>query len=109
VAFAIPIWLRWRAGDSFTPGNWTIGGKYKWMSIVAVAEIAISSIIALLPTSILGLPWKDGFAMKYVNYTILVMPGALILLWVWWHLSVKKWFTGPRHTIDMPEQAAPAE
>jgi hypothetical protein len=48
--------------------------------------------------------------MKYVNYTILVVPGALILLWIWWHLSVKNWFTGPKTTIDMlPEQVGAAD
>ena len=30
------------------------------------------------------------------------MPGALLLLWIWWHLSVKKWFTGPKTTVDLP-------
>jgi amino acid transporter len=109
VAFAIPIYLRWRAGDSFTPGNWTLGSKYKWMCVVAVVEIAITSIIALLPTSTLGVPWNTGFAMKYVNYTILVVPGALILLWIWWHLSVKNWFKGPIRTIDVPGQATSAD
>ena len=24
----------------------------------------------------------------------------LIALWIAWHLSAKKWFTGPKHTID---------
>ena len=105
VAFSIPIYLRWRAGDSFVPGNWTLGAKYKWMCLVAVAEIVITSIIALLPTSSLGVPWNNGFAMKYVNYTIIVVPIALILLWIWWHVSVKNWFTGPKTTIDVPAQA----
>jgi amino acid transporter len=110
MAFAIPIFLRWRAGDSFVTGEWTIGKKYKWMSLIALVEIVITSIVALLPTSNLGVPWETGFAMKYVNYTILVVPGALILLWVWWHLSVKNWFTGPKTTIDMlPENAATAD
>jgi amino acid transporter len=109
VAFAIPIWLRWKAGDSFQPGGWTLGSKYKWMCLVAVAEIAITSFIALLPGSNLAVPWNDGFAMKYVNYTIIVMPGALILLWIWWHLSVKNWFTGPKTTINLPEQTAAAD
>jgi amino acid transporter len=105
VAFSIPIFLRWKMGDAFTPGAWTLGSKYKWMSLVAVVEIAITSVIALLPTSSLGVPWNDGFAMKYVNYTIIVVPVALIALWIWWHLSVKNWFTGPKTTIDMlPEQ-----
>ncbi|HEX3824758.1 MAG TPA: amino acid permease [Mycobacteriales bacterium] len=102
LAFAIPIFLRWRQGSSFVPGAWTLGSKYKWMSIVAVVEIAVTCIIALLPTSVVGLPWETGFAWKYVNYTILVVPGALILLWIYWHLSVKNWFTGPKTTIDDP-------
>ncbi len=102
VAFAVPIFLRWRAGSRFQPGGWTLGTKYKWMCVVAVVEIAITSIIALLPTSNLGLPWNDGFGWRYVNYTILVVPGALLLLWIAWHVSVKHWFHGPRTTVDLP-------
>ena len=109
VAFAIPIYLRWKAGSSFTPGGWTLGSKYKWMAPIAIAEIAITSIIALLPTSNLGVPWNDGFAWKYVNYTILVVPGALLLLWIWWHVSVKNWFTGPKRTVDLPEGMSAAD
>ena len=33
--------------------------------------------------------------MKYVNYTILVVPAVMIALWIYWHASVKKWFKGP--------------
>src|ERR1700761_1726932 len=33
LAFAVPIYYRWKAGDDFTPGGWTLGTKYKWMSI----------------------------------------------------------------------------
>jgi amino acid transporter len=107
LAFMIPIFLRWRAGSSFVTGNWTLGSKYKWMCVVAVVEIIITSFIAILPNSNLGVPWNTGFAMKYVNYTIIVVPVALLALWVWWHVSVKNWFTGPKHTIDMlPEQVA---
>ncbi len=45
---------------------------------------------------------EPGFALKYVNYTPIVVLGALILLWIFWHASVKKWFTGPKMTIDLP-------
>jgi amino acid transporter len=105
VAFAIPIWLRWRAGDSFRPGGWTTGRHYRWMNLVAVAEIVITSIIALLPTSSLGAPWYKGFgwsSLKYVNYTPLVVLGALLALWITWHAGVKRWFTGPKTTVDLP-------
>jgi hypothetical protein len=73
------------------------------MSIVALIEIIITSIVALLPTSAGGAPWYSGFAWKYVNYTILVVPAFMIFLWIYWHLSVKNWFTGPKHTIDVPD------
>jgi amino acid transporter len=105
VAFAIPIFLRWRAGSSFVPGSWTLGGRYKWMCLVAVGEIVVTSFIALMPTSALGAPWYPGFgwsSLKYVNYTPLVVGGALLALWIGWHLSAKKWFTGPKMTIDLP-------
>jgi amino acid transporter len=100
LAFAIPIYLRWKAADAFRPGSWTLGPRYRWMCIVAIVEIAITSFVALLPTSTGGAPWYPEFAWKYVNYTIIVVPGALILLWIYWHVSVKNWFTGPKTTID---------
>ncbi len=112
VAFAIPIFLRWRAGSNFTPGNWTLGNKYRWMCLVAVAEIAVTSFIAILPTSALGAPWYPGFGwsnLKYVNYTPIVVGGALIALWIGWHLSAKNWFTGPKITIDLPPQMSAAD
>jgi amino acid transporter len=105
VAFAIPIFLRWRAGSRFTPGGWTLGRAYRWMCVVAVAEIAITSFIAILPTSAAGAPWYKGFGwanLKFVNYTPIVVGGMLLLLWIGWHLSAKKWFTGPKMTIDLP-------
>jgi len=38
--------------------------------------------MAFLPNVNLGVPWITGFSWKYVNYTILVFPAALILLWI---------------------------
>jgi amino acid transporter len=112
VAFAIPIFLRWRRGASFVRGKWTIGRHYRWMAPLAVAEIVITSIIALLPTSSLGAPWYKGFgwgSMKYVNYTPIVVIGALLALWIWWHASVKNWFTGPKTTVDVPSGVSGSE
>jgi amino acid transporter len=112
VAFAIPILLRWRAGNSFKPGGWTLGNKYKWMCVVAVAEIAVTSFIAILPTSSAGAPWYKGFgwsSLKYVNYTPIVVGVMLLLLWIGWHVSAKKWFTGPKTTIDVAPDGSPSD
>jgi amino acid transporter len=99
LAFLIPIFLRLRAGDKFTPGEWTLGSKYKWMCTVAVIEIVAISIYFIMPTAPIGVPGAKGFNWTAVNYAPLVTGGALVFLWIWWHLSVKNWFKGPIKNI----------
>ena len=100
VAFAIPIWLRLRLGDSFQTGPWTLGRKYKWMCWVSVIEIAIISVYFVLPTVPQGWPGNADFTWTAVNYAPLVTGGVLLAITVWWFTSAKNWYTGPKHTID---------
>ncbi|GAB3070161.1 MULTISPECIES: amino acid permease [unclassified Phycicoccus] len=100
VAFAIPIYYRWRAGSSFRQGSWNLGTKWRWLAPLAIVEIVVTSIVAMFPTVNSGNPFDKDFAWKFVNYTPIVVLGALALLWVFWHVSAKKWFTGPKHTVD---------
>ena len=100
LAFLIPIWLRWRMGDTFEPGSWTNGAKYKWMNLVAVVEIAIISIYFILPFTPAAVPGNKDFAWKYVNYAPILTIGSLVVLAIWWQVSARKWFKGPKHTID---------
>ena len=102
LCFAIPIYQRLKMGDAFVTGEWTLGPRYKILASLALFDVVLVAIMAFMPTSNLGVPWYNGFAWKYVNYTIIVVPAALVLLWIYWHLSVKHWFTGPRHTIELP-------
>ena len=106
--FAIPIWHRWRMGDRFEQGAMEPRDEVQ----VALRRRAAghrarhrSWPSCRRPTS--ACRGRDGFAWKYVNYTILVFPAFLIFLWIYWHASVKNWFTGPKHTIDvLPETPA---
>ncbi len=100
LAFAIPIYLRWRHGDKFDVGTWNNGSKYKWMNPLAVAEIIIVSVYLMMPTTPAANPFSDQFQWKFVNYAPIVTLGALLLLTIWWNVSAKNWFTGPKHTID---------
>ncbi|WP_277969847.1 amino acid permease [Sphingomonas echinoides] len=95
LCFAVPIYYRWKAGNSFPVGKWNLRGHHKWMAPVALVEIIVTSIIAMFPTSLGGVPWDPSFEWKFVNYTPLLVGGVLILLFIYWHVSVKKWFTGP--------------
>jgi amino acid transporter len=100
LAFLIPIWLRWKMGDAFEPGTWNNGRKYRWMNLVAVIEIAIISVYFILPFTPAAIPGNKDFSWKFVNYAPVLTIGTLVILAIWWHLSAKKWFTGPKHTID---------
>jgi len=102
LAFAIPIWLRWRHGEAFESGQWNNGAKYKWMNPLAVAEIVIVSLYLMLPAVNLGNPFDSAFAWKFANYAPIVTLGALVILAIWWQVSAKNWFKGPLHTIDLP-------
>jgi hypothetical protein len=103
LAFLIPIWLRLRAGDSFQPGPWTLGRKYKVLGWIAVIEIIIISIYFILPIAPAGVPGNKDFAWTSVNYAPIAVGAVLIGIALWWSLSAKKWFTGPRRTIDEVE------
>jgi amino acid transporter len=98
LAFMIPIWLRWRAGDSFVPGPWTTRGHWRWMCPVAVAEIIVISIYFILPTNPGGVPWDSKFDFTLVQYApvalFVVIGGAML----WWVVSARHWFTGPVRT-----------
>jgi amino acid transporter len=100
LCFAVPIYYRWKAGDSFQQGSWNLGSHWKWMAPVAIIEIIITSVVAMFPTSLGGMPWDPSFAWKFVNYTPLLVGGVLLLLWIYWHVSVKNWFTGPIKQVD---------
>ena len=101
LAFAIPIWLRWKHGDRFELGAWNNGAKYKWMNPLAVAEIVIVIFFLSLPFVPGGNPFSDSdFQWKFVNYAPLVTLASLLLLTIWWNTSAKNWFTGPKNTID---------
>ncbi|MCW2688185.1 MAG: amino acid permease, partial [Mycobacterium sp.] len=84
LCFAVPIYYRWKAGDDFAVGKWNLRGHHKWMAPVALIEILITSIIALFPTSLGGMPWDPSFEWKFVNYTPLLVGGVLILLFIYW-------------------------
>lgn len=100
LAFLIPIYLRWKMGDKFVPGEWTNGSRYKWMNLVAVVEIAIISIYFILPFAPAGVPGNKDFTWTAVNYAPILAGGSLLIIWIWWEMSAKKWFKGPVRTID---------
>ena len=95
IAYGVPIYLRWRAGDSFEPGAWTLGRHYRWINPLAVAWIILIVILFLMPTVPTAIPWHDGFDWNVVNYAPITVGGVLVLVGIWWIVSARKWFKGP--------------
>jgi amino acid transporter len=95
IAYAVPIYLRWRAGDSFQPGAWSLGKHYKWINPLAFCWVILIVILFLMPTVPTGIPWHSGFDWNVVNYAPITVGAVLLLVGTWWVVSAHKWFKGP--------------
>ncbi|MEV0426446.1 amino acid permease [Micromonospora sp. NPDC050495] len=114
LSFLIPIFLRLRMGNRFVAGPWTLGRRYRLLGWIAVIEIAVISVYFVLPIVPAGVPGNADFTWTAVNYAPLAIGGVLLGVAVWWYASARKWFTGPRRTVDVPgprpaADAAPAD
>ena len=49
IAFILPVILRYRMGDKFEPGTWTLGKHYKWIDPIAIVWVVFICIIFLMP------------------------------------------------------------
>jgi hypothetical protein len=95
IAYGIPIYLRWRAGDAFEAGAWSLGKHYKWINPIAFLWIVLIAILFIMPTVPTGIPWHSGFNWNVVNYAPITVGGVIVLAGGWWVLSAHKWFKGP--------------
>jgi len=95
LAYAMPIYLRLRAGDDWEPGEWNLGRWYKPIGWIAVVWVAFISVLFILPTVPAGIPFKNGFTWVSFNYAIIAVGGTLLLVGGWWLLSARTWFKGP--------------
>jgi amino acid transporter len=106
VAFAIPIYLRLKMGDRFVPGPWTLGKKYKVLGWIAVIEITIISIYFMLPIVPSGVPFSEDFSWYSVQYAPIALGLVIGAVALWWAVSARHWFKGPRRTVDEPPSEA---
>jgi amino acid transporter len=109
IAYAIPIFLRWRMGDAFEASpTWNIGRKYRWMNPISFVWVTLICIVGLLPTVPVGVPWNDGFDWTYVNYAPIVLGVVFFGALLGW-IRARHHFTGQERNIDTPlaEEFAP--
>jgi amino acid transporter len=99
LAYILPVYLRLRAGNSFQPGPWNLGRRYRLVNILAILFVIVVVYALDLPYDPTGLPWNDGFDAANVNYT----PFAIILpliFGIWYLVSAKNKYQGPVKTLE---------
>ena len=105
IAYTLPVFLRWRMGDKFAPGPWTLGRKYKWVNVIAFGWVALYTVIGSLPFTPAGVFFGSSFSWSAVNYAPLVLIAVIGAVAIWWIASARRTFKGPVRTIDLEEFA----
>jgi amino acid transporter len=90
VAYAIPIYLRLRAGNNFRPGPWNLGKWSKPIGITAVVWVVIITILFFSPAFS---PWTTGVNFNWAGPVFVAVMAAVF---IWFAVSARKWFKGPK-------------
>ncbi len=99
ISYVIPVIQRLRS-DSFVPGPWTLGRWGRPVSMLAVGWVAVIAFIFSAPAFY---PWRT---LNTFNFTAPIVGGIIVVVGLWWTLSAKHWFTGPRVQGTEEELAA---
>ncbi len=99
IAYVLPTFLRLLRGRDFERGPWHLGRWSLPIGIIAVLWVVFITILFMLPASY---PiTKDSF-----NYTPIAVLVVLGFAGIWWVVSARKWFTGPKVQGSAQELAA---
>ena len=90
VAYAIPIYLRLRAGSSFTVGPWNLGKWSKPIGWIAVVWVAVITLLFFAPAFY---PWTTAADFNWAGPAFLLL---MAIVFIWYAVSARKWFTGPK-------------
>jgi amino acid permease (GABA permease) len=99
VAYVIPVFLRVRLGDDFERGPWHLGRWGKPVGIVATTWVVLIFVLFMLPQA-------SPVTVDSFNYTPIAFLVVLGGAGLWWVLSARKWFKGPKVQGSEAELAA---
>lgn len=100
IAYAIPIYLRLRAGDGFEPGPWNLGRWGPLVGWIAVIWVGIITVLFFAPAFY---PWLTLLTFNWALPAFALVMGTVGL---WFALSARHWFTGPKVQGTAEELAA---
>jgi amino acid permease (GABA permease) len=89
IAYVLPTFLRLRAGENFQRGPWHLGRWSRPIGTIAVIWVVFITVLFMLPT----VSPIDATTFNYTPVAVLVVLG---FAGIWWLLSARNWFTGPK-------------
>ena len=101
VAYVAPVYLRLRAGSRFQEGPWTLGRWSRPIGIVATIWVVFISILFMLPLA-------QPITINTFNYTPIVFLVVIGGVGLWYAVSARHWFKGPK-VQGTPEELAAIE
>ena len=101
IAYVLPTFLRLRQGANFQRGPWHLGKWSTPIGVIAVTWVAIITVLFMLPT-------VSPITVTNFNYTIVAVAVVLGFAGIYWLVSARKWFIGPR-VQGTPEELAAIE
>jgi amino acid permease (GABA permease) len=99
IAYVLPTFLRLRRGEHFQPGPWQLGRWSRPIGVIAVTWVAIITVLFMLPQV-----WPVTAAT--FNYTVVAVAAVLGFAGIWWMVSARHWFKGPKVQGTAEELAA---
>jgi len=100
IAYVLPTFLRLKQGDSFERGPWHLGRWSRPIGIIAVAWVVFITVLFMLPQFTFDL---TGTTFNYAPLAVLVVLG---FAGIWWLVSARHWFKGPKVQGSADELAA---
>jgi len=89
VSYGIPIFLRLRS-KTFQQGPWNLG---KWSGLVNTIAVVWVVIVMLLFFAPAFYPWNTAVDINWSGPVFIAVMGIIFL---WYGVSARKWFTGPK-------------
>jgi len=101
IAYVTPTFLRLRLGENFKRGPWHLG---RWSYVVG--WIAVTWVIVI--TILFMLPQVGPITLTTFNYAVVAVLVVIGFAGIYWLVSARNWFTGPR-VQGTPEELAAIE
>src|ERR1700691_1834935 len=102
IAYVTPTFLRLRLGSQFKRGPWHLGRWSKPVGIIAVTWVVFITILFMLPAA-------SPITVGDFNYTIVALAVVIGYAGIYWMVSARNWFTGPKVQGTAGEPAAIGE